>query len=266
MNEPQPMPNRRPLPAPHGSHRPALSGLAARIGAVLRWGVVALALGTAGTVAQDSHGEPGVVVELFTSQGCAACPPADALLARLVDRPGVIALALHVDIWDYLGWADRFADPAFSRRQKAYARAEGSRSIFTPQMIVSGAHRVTGPRGMELADLLAQEAARPTRIRLNLRRADGMLQITAEAEPPLEHAVQIDLVRYTPSQTVGIDAGENAGTVVTYHNIVTLWDKIATWDGSGPLALHVRVDGADPVVVIVQEPGPGAILAASRAR
>ncbi|WP_242511843.1 DUF1223 domain-containing protein [Rhodobaculum claviforme] len=216
--------------------------------------------------AAETIGEPGVVVELFTSQGCVACPPADALLARLADRPGVIALSLHVDIWDYLGWADRFADPAFTRRQKAYARAEGSRSIFTPQMIVGGVHRIVGSAGMDLADRLTQEAGRPARVGLELRRDGGMLHIAATAEPPLERSVTIDMVRYTPSATMMISGGENAGREVTHHNIVTLWDQIATWDGQTPLALHVRLEGAEPAVVIIQEAGPGRILAASRAR
>ena len=235
-------------------------GWAATVGAGL------LAATLAGPAAAESVGEPGVLVELFTSQGCAACPPADALMARLAERPGVIALSLHVDIWDYLGWADRFADPAFSRRQKDYARAEGSRSIFTPQMIVAGTHRIVGSAGMELADRIAEEADRPERIQLELRRSNGMLEITATAQPPLERAVRVDMVRYTPSRSVHITAGENTGREATYHNIVTLWEQVASWDGVEPLMLHVRLDGADPAVVIVQEPGPGPILAASRAR
>lgn len=217
-------------------------------------------------LAEPRLGEPGVVVELFTSQGCASCPPADALMARLADRPGVIALSLHVDIWDYLGWADAFAQPAFTRRQKAYARAEGSRSVFTPQMIVAGVHRLIGTRGMDLADLLSAEAAVTPRVRLELRRNDEMLEITADTDTPLERSVRIDLVRYDPRRTVRIKGGENAGKTVTYHNIVTLWEKIGSWDGNGPVAFHIRLEGGKPAVVIVQEPGPGAILAASRAR
>ncbi len=220
----------------------------------------------AGAVAETSDGEPGVVVELFTSQGCAACPPADALMARLVDRPGVIALSLHVDIWDYLGWPDHFAQPGFTERQKAYARAEGSRSILTPQMIVAGAHRLGGVRGMELADLLQHEAERPGRVELRLRRNGSMLEIVARAEPPLERGAVVDLVRYTPKATMSIGGGENAGRTVTHHNIVTLWETLGLWDGNGPVAFHVRVDGSEPVVVIVQEKGPGPILAAARSR
>lgn len=216
--------------------------------------------------AQAGDTETGVVVELFTSQGCVACPPADALMARLAERRGVIALALHVDIWDYLGWRDRFAQPAFTERQKDYARAEGSRSIFTPQMIVAGDHRLRGTRGMELAELLQKEGARPARVALSLQREGNMLHVRAEAEPPLERAVLVDLVRYTPEATVEILSGENSGRTVTYHNIVTLWETLGGWDGDGAVTFHVRIDGSDPAVVIVQEVGPGPILAAARSR
>ena len=210
--------------------------------------------------------ETGVVVELFTSQGCVACPPADELMARLADRNGVIALALHVDIWDYLGWRDRFAQPGFTERQKEYARAEGGRSIFTPQMIVAGNHRLLGTRGMELAELLQKEGARPARVTLSLQRDGNMLHIRAEAEPPLDREVMVDLVRYTPKATVEILGGENSGRTVTYHNIVTLWETLGGWDGNGVVTFHVRIDGSNPAVVIVQEVGPGPILAAARSR
>jgi hypothetical protein len=187
-------------------------------------------------------------------------------MARLAERPGVIALSLHVDIWDYLGWADRFADPAFTERQKAYARAEGSRSIYTPQMIVAGMHRVNGSRGMELADLLQAEAQRPREVEIDLRRNGEMLEVRVAAEPPLNRSVTVDLVRYMPRATMQIGGGENVGRTVTHHNIVTLWETIGLWDGNGPVAFHVRIEGSEPIVVIVREPGPGAILAASRAR
>ncbi len=84
------------------------------------------------------------MVELFTSQGCSSCPPADAYLAHLATEPDVIALALHVDYWDYIGWTDKFGSPPFTERQKAYARAEGHRTIYTPQMIVNGTERIAG--------------------------------------------------------------------------------------------------------------------------
>lgn len=209
-------------------------------------------------------GTPGVVVELFTSQGCVACPPADALMGRLASRDGVIALSLHVDIWDYLGWPDPFAQPAFTERQKAYARSVGARSIFTPQMIVAGNHRVDGLRSMEIADLLRDLAGQHTSVRLRLERNGDLLVVMAEADPPLQAEATVELVRYAPSATTTVNAGENAGRTVTSHNIVTAWETLGHWDGNGPISFHVRIDGSDPVVVMVQELGPGAILAATR--
>ncbi|WP_114966793.1 DUF1223 domain-containing protein [Alkalilacustris brevis] len=226
------------------------------------------AVGAAQVSAQQNgaQADEGVVVELFTSQGCSACPPADELLARLAQRPGVIALALHVDYWDYIGWRDRFAKPKFSARQKAYARAEGSRSIYTPQMIVAGTHRVEGLRPMDLADLILEEGRRPPQVEWQLKRSGSMLEIHIEAEPPLEGDVLVELVRYRERETVDIRAGENAGRRVTYHNIVTAWTTLGEWSGSGTIAFHVRAEGEEPIVVLVQEPGPGRILSAARLR
>jgi hypothetical protein len=223
-------------------------------------------VGAADGPAAESDGEPGIVVELFTAQGCVACPPADAMMGRLAAREGVIALSLHVDIWDYLGWRDPFAKPAFSERQKSYARAVGARSIFTPQMIVAGYHRMDAIRGMDLADLLRDEAARPHRVRLSLQRRGDMLHILAEAQPPLAAPASVDLVRYAPNATTLVESGENAGRAVTSYNIVTDWESLGQWDGNGPVSFHVRIDGAEPIVVLVQEIGPGAILAARHLR
>ena len=91
-----------------------------------------------------AQAEDGVVVEFYTSQGCSSCPPADDFFAELAHQPGVIALALHVDYWDYIGWQDSFASPRFTDRQRAYARAGGSTTIYTPQMIVNGSAQVIG--------------------------------------------------------------------------------------------------------------------------
>ena len=97
-----------------------------------------------------------VVVELYTSQGCSSCPPADALLEQLAARDDVIALSLHVDYWDYLGWQDAFANPAFTKRQRGYAARAGSSMIYTPQMVIGGRDHIVGTKGMELSDLIAK--------------------------------------------------------------------------------------------------------------
>lgn len=216
----------------------------------------------AATAAAD---ERGVLVELFTSQGCSACPPADGLIADLAERDDVIALSLHVDYWDYIGWKDSFAQPGFTARQKAYARANHSRSIFTPQIIVGGEDRIMGAKAMTVLDRIRAHAEAPTPVSLRLRREDEQLVVAVSADRPVGRTV-VQLVRYRPSATVHITKGENAGRTAEYHNIVTAWRALARWDGAAPLRLSTEVEGAQPVVVIVQAEGHGPVLAAARLR
>ncbi|MGB8815101.1 MAG: DUF1223 domain-containing protein [Paracoccaceae bacterium] len=216
------------------------------------------------SVAQTSSSEPVVVVELYTSQGCSSCPPADEFFAMLASDSRVIPLALHVDYWDYIGWADKFADPHYTARQRAYAKAIGSRTIYTPQMIVEGVDFVEGHNPEAVGRLIDAQLAKGSPVVLTLQRTGGDLKISAQANPPLSHAVKVQLVRYRPQQTVDIGHGENAGRTVTYHNIVTSWQVLGDWAGTAPLALDAVVEGDEPIVVILQENGPAAILAAAR--
>ncbi|EEW24091.1 DUF1223 domain-containing protein [Rhodobacter ferrooxidans] len=214
--------------------------------------------------AQTVASEPVVVVELFTSQGCSSCPPADAFLQHLARDPAVIALALHVDYWDYIGWADSFADPRFTERQKAYAHAAGSRTIYTPQMIVEGQDRVEGHQPELVEDLIRSHLAKAHQVRMSLSRNGTQVLITATANPPLHDEVRVQLVRYRPEQSVTIGHGENEGQTLTYSNIVTSWQVVGEWSGTEPLSLQTEAAGDDPVVVILQQDGPADILAAAR--
>jgi hypothetical protein len=207
-----------------------------------------------------------VVVELFTSQGCSSCPPADALLTRLAARDDVLALALHVDYWDYIGWADIFASPAFTARQKAYARASGSRTIYTPQIIVGGRDHLVGTREMELGELLEAHGSQPKTVALSATRAGGGVVIRASAPEPLPRPVLVQLVRFMPEQTVEILRGENEGRTVTYSNIVTDWRELGRWAGDGPLDITAEMPGDDRAAVILQEEGPGPVVAAAFVR
>lgn len=209
-----------------------------------------------------------VVVELYTSQGCSSCPPADAMLHRLVQRPDVIALALHVDYWDYIGWEDIFGKPAHTARQQGYARVAQARSIYTPQMVIAGRDHVVGAKAMEVADLIQAHRATQTGVTIELERTGNRLQINGETQRSLPAGTLVQVVRYIPSQVVNITRGENAGAEFEYTNIVTDWDVAGEWSGAGDLDLSVPVGGTAPVVVIVQQPGaeaagPGAIMAAA---
>ncbi|HRO10416.1 thioredoxin family protein [Amaricoccus sp.] len=212
----------------------------------------------------SAQGTP-VVIELFTSQGCSSCPPADALLSELAGREGVIALALHVDYWDYLGWKDRFGQPAHTARQKAYAKAAHRRSIFTPEMIVQGEARVKGHDAERIAREIARYGAQPAPAVLTLARDGATLSIHLEPAAKATGPADIHIVRFLPSQEVAIEGGENAGSQLTYTNIVTNWETVARWDGASPVDMRYEGLEEGPVAVIVQRTRMGPVLAAATA-
>ncbi len=228
--------------------------------------LTALTLALSGGTIPVSADPSPVVVELYTSQGCSSCPPADAMLLDLAEREDVIALALHVDYWDYIGWADSFADPAYTQRQKAYAQAAGHATIYTPQMVVAGHTHVVGAKPMELSDAIRTHAAADHGIALDLARQGGGLRLILEREGAPVGPAQVQLVRYDPRQVVDIRRGENAGRQLTYGNIVTDWQVVADWSGDSDLTLDLPLPGDDRAVVIVQRAGHGAILAAGEVR
>lgn len=207
-----------------------------------------------------------VVVELFTSQGCSACPPADALLAEIGQRDDVIALALHVDYWDYIGWADRFADPAFSRRQKGYAMAGGWRRVYTPQIVVNGREPVVGSLREPVLAAIDAHAAQTARAQVSMTRSADTLSVTVTPVNGPVGTADIHVVRYTPREAVEIARGENAGRDLTYTHIVRDWTVATRWTGDEPTRLEIRSPGPDPVVVLVQAPDQGPIFAAARLR
>jgi hypothetical protein len=208
-----------------------------------------------------------VVVELFTSQGCSSCPPADAFLTTLSQRDDVIALALHVDYWDYIGWKDSFAQPAFTARQKAYAKSGGRRSVYTPQMIVGGQDHVVGTHEQDATALIQRHAAVDTGVDLTVTRdGDGHFTIRAQAEPGVPGPLVVQVVRYDPKRTVDITRGENKGRTVDYSNVVTDWSIIAEWTLPEPLTLRVQHMVTGPAVVILQGKDAGPIMAAAHLR
>lgn len=215
------------------------------------------------TFATPAVADGPVVVELYTSQGCSSCPPADEILHGLTERADVIPLALHVDYWDYIGWADIFADPAHTERQQNYARVAGARSVYTPQMVIAGQDHVIGAKPMEIMESIQTHAGQRTGAQISLNRSGDQLQIAGQSQNALPDGTVVQLIRYSPYETVDVRRGENAGRTLGYANIVTEWSVIGEWSGQGALDLSVTVSGADPIVVIVQEPGPGAVMASA---
>lgn len=212
-------------------------------------------------------GDRPVVVELFTSQGCAYCPPADALLEQLALRDDVVALALHVDYWDYIGWKDTFGSPEHSARQRGYASAGDRKMVYTPQMVVNGQDHVVGTRLMDVIDLIDRQLATMREdIAVEVTRDKGRVHIRAEVETPRDMPLIVQLVRYIPSETVEIEHGENAGRRMTYTNIVTEMKLLAEWDSHTPLDLEVAINGPEPVVILLQYPDFGTIEAVAHLR
>ena len=207
-----------------------------------------------------------VVVELFTSQGCSSCPPADAVLGELAGRDDVIALALHVDYWDYIGWKDTFAAPAFTDRQHAYAFAAGARTVYTPQVIVGGVDDVIGSDPGGISRLVANRQKQLPEVALSLVRSGGDVVISATGTEQPSGMIEVQLIRYRPEATVAIRRGENAGRSITYRNVVTSVAVVDRWDGQGSYSRRVTVQGDDPVVVLLQRPQAGPIVAAARLR
>lgn len=222
-----------------------------------------LTICSSATVAQGET--TPVVVELYTSQGCSSCPPADAMLAEMSQFDHVIPLALHVDYWDYIGWKDDFANPAHTRRQQDYARAAGATTIYTPQFVVAGQDVVVGAKAMKLSDKIQAHSQVDLAVSLDLGRDGEQISIEAAWDAGTEpQPTVVQLVRVKEEETVDIRRGENAGHQLTYSNIVQSWDVLEDWDGASPLSLTVDVAQADFVVVIVQAGTNGPILGAAK--
>ncbi|MEO0676595.1 MAG: DUF1223 domain-containing protein [Pseudomonadota bacterium] len=217
-------------------------------------------------ISSSAAAENVTVVELYTSQGCSSCPPADEMLGEMAKRDDIIALALHVDYWDYIGWKDEFANPAFTARQKGYARAAGARSVYTPQMIIGGQDHVIGTRPNEVAAHLVNHMAKAPSLEIEASRSGRVATVRAIALTTLGDEIAVHLVTYRPSSTVRIQRGENAGRTLDYSNVVTSWMQAEAWDGQGDYMLEAELPSDQPAVVLFQVPPHGEILGAAHIR
>jgi hypothetical protein len=211
-------------------------------------------------IAQDNP----VVVELYTSQGCSSCPPADKILHELAGRDDVIALALHVDYWDYIGWKDPFGSSAHADRQRAYAAAGQRRTIYTPEMIVNGETDIVGAKPMKLSEAIAAHARMAPKVQVALTRDGDEVVIDAKTLADTNGPMTVHMLRYTPEQTTKIKRGENRGKTLSYANVVEGWTVLGDWDGKAPLNMRADMVGDKPGVVIIQSQNAGPILAAAR--
>jgi hypothetical protein len=201
-----------------------------------------------------------VLVELFTSQGCSSCPPADALLGALARRPGVLALAWHVDYWDGLGWKDRFSSPDATHRQYDYARRLGLDSVYTPQLVIDGTAEAVGSDAGAADAAIKTAAARPVEgPSLAFAAApDGAGRIEIGNGPTLPASVW--LIGYDPMQTTPVGRGENAGRSLTEFQIVRRATRLGGWSGAAA-ALPLPAKEGEAELVVVEPDAPGPILA-----
>jgi hypothetical protein len=215
--------------------------------------------GMAFVTAGAAVAQPLSVVELFTSQGCSSCPPANANLIRIKDRPGVLALSFNVTYWDYLGWKDTFGRKEFTDRQVTYEPALGESGPFTPQVVVNGAADTVGNRLSDIDALLAKgpPAGMPA-----LRLLADKVEIGAGTAP--RGGADVWLVRYRPGVIeVPVARGENRGRTLGHANVVRSLARLGGWDGASvTLALPQAGDGL-ATAVLVQGRNGGPILAAA---
>jgi hypothetical protein len=203
---------------------------------------------------------PPVVLELFTSQGCASCPDANRILARLADKPGTLVLTYAVDYWDYLGWKDTLAKPEFTARQRAYDGIFKRGEVYTPAVVVMGREDAPG------IDLDALDDASARAVRAQKRRPGPILKLDANrvwigsGHPSV---ADIWLVRFDPTErTVKITDGENKGQSVVHRNAVTAISLLGTWTGK-PARFALTADTAKGTAILVQGRNGGPIVAAA---
>ncbi|WP_068071806.1 DUF1223 domain-containing protein [Novosphingobium lentum] len=213
-----------------------------------------------GVVSADGAHRP-VVVELFQSQGCSSCPPANANVNAIAGRADILALSFSVTYWDYLGWKDSFAQPDFTQRQRDYAASHASNGVYTPQVVIDGQRALVGSNAAQLAAAIRETG--PVAAGPSIERQGGALVIGAgQTAQPLKVLV----VTYDPRvRDVPIRAGENSGRTLPHRNIVTDLHEAGRWTGKPlQLAFTNPRDPALRTAVLLQRGTGGAIVAARK--
>ncbi len=238
------------------------------LGAVV--GALLVGFGFAGAEAADGRATSKPVIELFTSQGCNSCPPADSILGSLIQSNKVIALSFAVDYWDYLGWKDTLASPRFSNRQRAYAKSRQDGQVYTPQLVVNGSAHVVGSDKSAIDEAIAKtqqaRSARDVGLKVWAEGDTLMIDAGASTEPSTKPSGTVWLALVKKRVPVAIKRGENAGKVVTYHNVVRDLSPIGKWSGEKMMLKLPKRDlmryGADGCTVLLQMDDTGPIIAA----
>jgi len=245
-----------------------VNGLLATLGLAA---ISALALASAPAFAGEAA-TADTVVELFTSQGCSSCPPADQLAGQLSGHRNIVVLSMPVDYWDYLGWKDTFAQHQFSERQRSYAQARGDGQVYTPQMVVNGIQHAVGSEEGSVQAAISATGAELSgkRVPLKLVTSGDGITVDIGAAPGGEGSAKatIILADFKSSADVSIKRGENGGRKVTYYHVVRQLRSIGAYDGK-PMTLHLTMadmaaGGSDGCAVLLQQGNFGPILAAAQ--
>ena len=235
--------------------------------------IAALALVAAATAEPPAPAKSGdmAVLELFTSQGCSSCPPADALLSQLAKKPGYVTLSYSVDYWNYLGWHDTLSSPANSERQRDYARTRGDGRVYTPQMVIDGIAHVNGSNeaAIEMAVRNANKRLRDIRVPVTMHAEGDTLVIGIGAAPDKSNkrSGTVWLAIAKPEETVAISRGENRGRTLTYHHPVKELAPVGMWQGEAmtltlPLK-DIKARGGVSLIALLQVENAGPILGAA---
>ena len=202
------------------------------------------------------------VVELFTSQGCSSCPPADHVLGELAQERDIIALSYHVDYWDYMGWEDVFGRPENSQRQRVYAHRMKKKNVYTPQMIINGRADVVGSRPMDVAKAVMSAKKRTMPVSVKITPSAQGLLVSAVSNGLQVGTYELIAVAITPQAEVEIKRGENRGKTIQYVNVVRDFKSIGQLlNGQARLTVPA-IDGAK-LAVFVQAKGQGPIIGAA---
>ena len=200
------------------------------------------------------------VLELFTSQGCSSCPPADSLAARLAADPSLVVLSFHVNYWDNLGWKDPYSSQASTDRQYAYGKAFGTGSVFTPQLIVGGTDSMVGSEEGRVESAVATARKMPPPVSASLtKNPDGSFGLSLSGRAD---GAEIWEARFVRHATTRVGGGENGGRSLDTVDNVTSFKKIGAF-AAGTSSLPALQGPDDGIAVIVQQPGPGKILGAA---
>jgi hypothetical protein len=212
------------------------------------------------------------VIELFTSQGCSSCPPADKLLGELAGDPSLVAISVPIDYWDYLGWKDTLAEPRNTARQKAYAHVRGDGQVYTPQAVVNGSIHALGSdkAAIEHAIAKSRKNGAMSFLPVTLAFAEGRINLTVPQATDAPASAEAWLCGLMKTVSIAIARGENKGRTITYHNVARRWVKLGDWTGhakswSVPMQA-LAGEGIDEAAILLQSgtiEKPRAILGAA---